>query len=210
MTENLEKKLAKQFDKDHQEWLKLYRNGESTLDERPKGKEYNLIKSGFQDADLMYANLYNANLFNANLYNANLYNANLQNANLHYADLTNANLMGANLFYVNLNNANLTNADLFSAKIGIKWKEYIKNQNVKYFEKIQWIKNHQDPFPQDITFSNPQIENMKNTMSFDDAHTLIDEMRPYFQLEKCLQDNNFSEEAVREIVAAWIIYKKSQ
>jgi len=172
-------KSAEQFVKDHQEWLELFMNTKgiraiSLWDERPEGKDYNLINADLvgldcrfadlRDADLTHANLTHANLRNSNLEYANLTNINFSFADLTNADLTNADLSkailtnailtnaklsfaklnNADLSYANLTDAGLEGAGLFGAKIDMKWKNYISKENVRGFKTIDWIERYID------------------------------------------------------------------
>jgi len=167
MGENI--KTAEQFVKDHKHWFELYLYKKTTLDERPKGKDYNLINANLryanlQDADLRFAQLFKAdlsyanledaklqqadlsyaNLNHANLTNVSLYNANLEGAILTSSDLTNSRLCDAYLTNAYLIGANLIETDLMDAKIDVKWKNYISKENVKYFDHIIWIESESD------------------------------------------------------------------
>jgi len=119
---DMEMKTAEQFVKDHQKWLKLYRNNQANWNERPEGREYNLENADLSNQDLKFADLEDANLSNAYLHDAYLQSAylngaNLQSADLSGADLQSADLSGADLIGANLQDANLNKANLIGANL---------------------------------------------------------------------------------------------
>ena len=68
--------------------------------------------SGFEEADLNWANLKQSFLFESNLQEANVQNANLEGADLSGAGLGKTNLAEAQLIGASLKNANLAGANL--------------------------------------------------------------------------------------------------
>lgn len=91
----------KQFIRDHKDWM------DGKREDKPIGKEYDLIKANFEKADLDGANFEGANLKWANLKWANLYSTNLKDADLYKANFCNANLKGADLDGANIKEATI-------------------------------------------------------------------------------------------------------
>ncbi len=83
----------------------------------------------FTQADLSRARLVEAILIRGNLKGAKLAGADLTRANLTHADLTGADLSGA-VFQE-------ANGD--GAKIDIRWQAALQSQNMRNFDKIQWV-----------------------------------------------------------------------
>jgi len=183
-------KTAEQFIQDHQEWLKLWKNNEATLEERPIGKKYDLNNAKLQDANLQGADLSYAKLYYAKLEGADLTNANLEDAKLFGANLSNTDLIGAKL----------NNADLYGAKIDIKCKDYIKTQNVRYFRDIKWIESEDK---NEINFEET-IKNNDSKIVYsipqDKLEHLIQILSRLWGLEQVLISNGISEIEARETI----------
>ena len=121
--------------------------------------------SNFQYADLRLSKMQRAILKSANLRETNLYKANIKNSSLEDADLTDShlefsNLMGSNLKNAKFINCNLertnlratdisgadfTNANLKNAYIDAKYKKFLKTQDVKNFDSINWSDSSTEP-----------------------------------------------------------------
>jgi len=190
-------KPAEQFLKDHSQWLKLYLKNQTTLDECPTGKDYNLMDASLKNSDLRYANL--------------------ENADLRYADLTNANLRGANLFCAtligaNLSEVNLKNTDLEGAKIDTKWKKELQQHN--NFSHINWVEfpNKNDEIKSD-NVTDKDIEsgqrtdelvfNLNERLNIDNIKDLMRKIENYIEIKNVLIAHNVPEESARDMVAYW-------
>jgi hypothetical protein len=58
----------------------------------------------------------------------------------------------ADLSGADLTSATLTNADMDGARVDISWKSYVQSQNVRNFDKIEWVQ------PQSVK---PSVEMVK-------------------------------------------------
>lgn len=112
-----------------------------------KGSHFRLAKfngASLRNADLSNAPCGGADFSNADLSGAKMAGSPLQTckffqAKLKGADLSSAMFFRADLTGADLTNATLTNADFEGAKVAVSWKRYLQDQNVRNFDKIEWV-----------------------------------------------------------------------
>ena len=104
-----------------------------------------LNRAKFVKADLTGAKLEHTRLEGANFTDAimrnitNMRHCYFEDANFSGADLRELNLQYVNFSEVKLDNAQLNQADLYYAHINVKYKDYLKNQNVMNYDSIRWV-----------------------------------------------------------------------
>lgn len=102
-------------------------------------KNADMSNKDYSNSEFKYANIFNAKMLNSKFVGSSFKYANMINANLINSDFTNAEFDYAILTGADLSDSIFTGASFGYAKVSVKWKTYLLNQNVKNYNLIGWV-----------------------------------------------------------------------